>query len=450
MFWPRILLAAVVLLLTTDVFAEEVYIKGGDSDALQAAIDAANSPGSDVIIHLEAGEPYHDTPQLSGFKGNLKIEGNGAVIGYPNVYQGLALGTVSSMGSVSIFNVTFEHNPTGQFDCSFIDNKGNLTLNRVAFSNTLIETNGHFVECDTEELLLNEGTAEMHNVTIVGTHVSAYQGAVIRALENSSTIIKHLTFIDSPSDSSAGAVLAAASGGSISVSNSIILSDGNTEGDLIPCAGHIIDNGGNFASAGDCGFSGGLIDRSSLGPVVEKGHDSWVVPLAANSIAIDAGNPEFCEKLDGRGFERDAHCDSGAYEAGASNHGGELGRGGVSGIYYTPDGDGNYVQLQRVYDGNVVIIWNAFDKEGNQAWVFGLGSYEGGSVTAKAYRNIGGVLQPGGGATAATVTEWGTLKVTVHDCLNITVDYDSADTNFGAGSFDAQRLAYVHDLGCSE
>jgi hypothetical protein len=228
------------------------------------------------------------------------------------------------------------------------------------------------------------------------------------------------------------------------------LADGNSEADLLPCDGPIVDNGGNFASPGDCGFSGGVIDRGSLWPIPEKGHDAWVFPLVAGSVAINAGNPEFCETLDGRGFERAVQCDSGAFEAAASNHGGKLGQGGISGFFYTPETDGNYIQLQRAYDGNVVVIWNTFDALGAQAWIYGVGAYQNGVVDADAHRNIGGVLQPGAGASGSSVTDWGTLKVTAHDCTHITVEYASTDPDFGSGTFEAKRLAYVHDLGCSE
>jgi len=301
--------------------------------------------------------------------------------------------------------------------------------------------------------LLNAGSAELVNVTIVATRFWAVQGSIVRALDNTSTNIAHLTVVDTTltlRGASQIAILRAASEGSISVSNSIILNNGITEGVLFPCLGPIIDNGGNFASSEDCGFTGDIVDRASLGRTVEQGHDAWVIPLIAGSVAANGGNPSYCEKLDGRGFQRVTLCDSGAFEVMASNHGGELGRGGVSGLYYTPETDGNYIQLQRAFDGNVVVIWNTFDTLGSQAWVYGLGSYQNGVVVAAAHRNLGGMLQPGTGASTATVTDWGTLTVTVHDCTHITVEYESSDPNFGSGTFEAQRIAFVHDLGCSE
>ncbi|MGB5291879.1 MAG: choice-of-anchor Q domain-containing protein [Lysobacterales bacterium] len=439
------------LLITCNVLAQDVYITGNDSDALQTAINAANKPGSQLTIHLEAGQIFEGIPLLQNFSGTLAIEGNGAIWGYPNGPLLDSLGSIAAGGTVTISGVTLVNaeNPAGV--CSFIHNLGSLSLERVTFANIGTLTVGNFLRCDTQDLLLNEGSAKLVNVTIVGTRIGAIQGSVIWARQGAFTSLAHTTIVDTALiGGSQGAVLRSASQGSISVSNSIIVADESLGENLHPCVGPINDNGGNFASPGDCGFSGGVIDRSSLAQIIEKGHDAWVMPLLADSIAVNAGNPALCEKLDGRGFERDALCDSGAYEVAASNHGGELGRGGISGFYYTPESDGNYIQVQRAYDGNVVVIWNTFDKFGVQAWINAIGSYQDGVITAQAYRNTGGVFQPGSGASGGTETDWGTLRVTAHNCWQITVEYESSDPEFGSGSFEAERIAYVHDLGCSE
>lgn len=453
--------AFTLLLFTYDVFAEDVYISGNDGVALQAAIDAANTPGSQVTIHLEAGQVFDVIPSFSkfsgngtseGFFGNMTIEGNGAIWG--NGTNGGRLGWITAEGSVTITGVTIVNPEVTQISCWFIRNQGSLTLERVTFSDFLMTFRHKYPEClwDPRQLFLNEGSAELVNVTIVGSEIPSVGNSIIHTSENASTEISHLTVADTyPWEGDwHNSILLTDPGGSTSISNSIILANSNLEDDLVPCKGPIIDNGGNFASSGECGSTWGLIDRASLSQIVEKGHDAWVVPLVADSIAADAGDPDNCERLDGRGFERGALCDSGAYELSASNHGGELGRGGISGFYYTPESDGNYIQVQRAYDGNVVVIWNTFDTSGAQAWVNAVGSYQDGVIIAKAYRNLGGMFQPGGGASGATETDWGTLRVTAHDCNHITVEYSSTDPNFGSGTFEATRLAYVHDLGCSD
>ena len=455
MFKSKLIFIFVVLMFTCDVIAQDVYITGGDGAALQAAIDAANVPGSQVTAYLEAGQVFKDIPKLGEVRGNLRIEGNGAVFGDVKDIAGGPMGIVAADGVVMITGATFVNADSGALSCNLIDNFGRLYLERVSFSDVQIQTEGPFLKCDTEGLLVSHGSAELDliNVTIAKTNFWAIEGSVIRSSESASTRISHLTVVDTTfllKGDSQISILRSDSKGSISVSNSIILADESLGGNLFPCEGPITDNGGNFASPGDCGFSGGVIDRSSLGQIIEKGHDAWVLPLLADSIAISGGNHDYCQKLDGRGFERNAQCDSGAYESSASSHGGELGRGGISGFYYTPESNGNYIQVQRAYDGNVVVIWNTFDASGAQAWINAVGSYQDGVVNAAAYRNSGGMFQPGGGASGATEADWGTLRVTAHNCWQITVEYDSSDPEFGSGSFEAQRLAYVHDLGCSE
>lgn len=444
----RIMLAFALALLTCNVVAKDVYITGNDIDALQAAMDAANVPGSQVTIHLEAGQIFTGLPRLEEFVGNLTIEGNGAVF-----TQGAGLGFIAPEGVVAISGVTFDSPSTGFLLCSFIFNKGSVSLERVSVFGADISTGSNFVNCRAERLLYNDGVAELDNVTIVGTSFWAVEGSVIQSSVGASTHISHLTVVDttfSLKGDSQISVLRSDSESSMSVGNSIILADEDFGENLVTCVGPITDNGGNYSSSGDCGFSGGLIDRDDLGQIIEKGHDAWVMPLLPDSVAVNAGNPDYCQKLDGRGFERGVLCDSGSYETAASNHGGELGRGGISGFYYTPESDGNYIQVQRAYDGNVVVIWNTFDSSGAQAWINAVGSYQDGVITADAYRNLGGQLQPGGGASGGVETDWGTIRVTAHNCWQITVEYASDDPEFGSGSFDAQRIAFVHDLGCSE
>ena len=452
MFSSKTIFVIAFILFTFEAIAEDVYISGGDSIALQAAIDAADSPGSQVTIHLEAGQVFGDTPRFSGFSGNVKIEGNGAILSHVTPSSGLPLGSIATDGVVTFTGVTFANAGTSSLPCSFIENSGRLTLERVTFSIIYTDTYHRWTVCGPKQLLLNKGIAKLANVTIVGSQLSNLGDSIIHTSASATTDISNLTVADTTFSRGGGKnpILFTDTGGSLSISSSIILANGPYEDSLVPCEGPITDNGGNFASPGDCGFSGGVIDRTSLRQVVEKGLDAWVLPLLADSIAVNAGNPEYCQKLDGRGFERDVLCDSGAYEVAASNHGGELGRGGVSGFYYTPETNGNYIQIQRAYDGNVVVIWNTFDSSGAQAWINAIGSYQDGVITAKAYRSVGGTLQPGGGASGATETDWGSLKVTAHNCWQITVEYESSDLAFGSGTFEAQRIAYVHGLGCSE
>ncbi|MGB5291878.1 MAG: hypothetical protein WBN41_10570 [Lysobacterales bacterium] len=93
MFKLRMFFAFSLILFTCNAVAEDVYISGGDSAALQAAIDAAIPPGAEVTIHLEAGQVFQGTPRLHSIAGHLTIQGNGAVF-----RNGAGLGSVSSGG----------------------------------------------------------------------------------------------------------------------------------------------------------------------------------------------------------------------------------------------------------------------------------------------------------------------------------------------------------------
>jgi hypothetical protein len=235
-------------LFAFDVLAQDVYIAGGDSTALQAAIDAANKPGSQVTIHLEAGQDFGIIPRLGGVEGNLRIEGNGAVFG-SSINNAHWTDSVSVEGEVTITDSTFVGADT--MGCSFIINRGSLSLERVTFSDIFGLVNQRFFDCPTTQFLLNEGSASLLNVTIHSNEISL-PGSVIRSVSGAVTNINHLTVVDTTLNrASTGTILRAAVEGPISVSNSIIIAEGQsypdgTHYDLIPCDGPIIDNGGNL------------------------------------------------------------------------------------------------------------------------------------------------------------------------------------------------------------
>ncbi len=299
MFKFKTILVFALILFTFNVVAEDVFIPGGDSAALQAAIDAANVPGSQVTIHLEAGQLFDVIPHFSKFAGNITIEGNGAIWGNGQTFNA-GLGWIIPDGVLTITGVTILGLEAQALNCSAIHNQGSLTLERVTIKGFVLESVHPFFPpgCHyPREMLLNEGFAELINVTIVGSEFPNIGHYLIYTSENASTEISHMTVADNrvnyPWESGGlpDSILFTEPDGSTSISNSIILANANLEDRVIPCVGPITDNGGNFASSEDCGFSSDLIDRSSLGQIIEKGHDAWVVPLLAESIAVNGGNP---------------------------------------------------------------------------------------------------------------------------------------------------------------
>lgn len=86
------------------------------------------------------------------------------------------------------------------------------------------------------------------------------------------------------------------------------------QGDILEDRPGAPDEPGEFTDRG-----GNLIGVSAeLKPLADNGGQSMTFGLAPTSPAIDAGYAPECEVEDQRGFRRDASCDMGAFEAGAT------------------------------------------------------------------------------------------------------------------------------------
>jgi hypothetical protein len=218
--------------------------------------------------------------------------------------------------------------------------------------------------------------------------------------------------------------------------------------------------GHNTASANDCSWSAtgdmvgvrtGLMWRVYHWPSQAKA----LIPSAASPL-IDSADPNYCSTeipgyepgrtiWDGNG-DGVATCDRGAWELQPAS----LAEGGINGFYYNPDEDGHYIYVQET-DFTTLVMWNTFDAEGNQAWVYGTGQLQSGkAIIAEAYVNRTGGLTPEGLITDVEAQEWGQLIVEMESCTSGLINYQSILPEFGSGQFPIERLAYVKQLGCND
>lgn len=129
---------------------------------------------------------------------------------------------------------------------------------------------------------------------------------------------------------------------------------------------------------------------------------------------------------------------------------GAVAEGGINGLYHDLQAPHRYFYVLET-DYTTLVVWNFFDIDGNQAWVYGVGDLlnEGSTVVAEAYLNTSGGFLPNGEADDA-VEPWGLIRLDMHSCLEGTVTYESDLPEFGNGQFEVSRLAYSKHVGCSE
>jgi len=127
-----------------------------------------------------------------------------------------------------------------------------------------------------------------------------------------------------------------------------------------------------------------------------------------------------------------------------------LSEGGITGLYFNPAADGSYISVLET-DYNTLVIWNTFDADGNQLWVYGVGDgQDGGStVVAETYINRGTGFLPNG-EVDAEAERWGLLRLDLASCTEGTFTYHSDLPEFDSGQFPIVRLAYSKQIGCVE
>lgn len=122
--------------------------------------------------------------------------------------------------------------------------------------------------------------------------------------------------------------------------------------------------------------------------------------------------------------------------------------GGINGLYHDLQAPHRYLYVLET-DYTTLVVWNTFDPEGNQLWVYGVGdlSNDGSTVVAETYINTSGGFLPNGEADD-DVEPWGFIRVDLVSCLEGTVTYHSDLPEFGSGQFSIVRLANAKQVGC--
>ncbi|HET7063646.1 MAG TPA: choice-of-anchor Q domain-containing protein [Rudaea sp.] len=325
-----------------------------------------------------------------------------------------------------------------------IKNAGNLTLDMASVSGVDYHDSQRAFP-----MIINGGSLTLRNVSVANN-----AGDVEMILNGGSVEISHSSFV---SNSSQRGLLSSDAGAAITVANSLFADAGSAACVAATAEsprGQVISLGGNVTTENSCGFSAPgdrVVAEAGVGSFGDNGGLVNTVLLAGNSPAVRNGVAANCEASDARGVVRNAQarggCDSGAYEFGGGR--GLLSQGGMSGFFYDAAADGHYVTVQRLDWGSALVVWNTFDKNGQAAWIYSIGSVDGNHVHAQGAQNLGGVLQPGGAPTGSHGVVWGDIDITFSNCFGGTFSYNSPLASFGSGQFPLNRLAFLGDLDCS-
>jgi RHS repeat-associated protein/CSLREA domain-containing protein len=330
--------------------------------SLREAVRAANaSTGVDTILL----PPGTYTLTITGAdsiaaKGDLDISESVSIIGQGNPTDTFVI-AVSGLndrvfditaGTISISNITIQGgSQTGAGGGGIRSINSSLTLSHVVISGNQTANNGGgiFVQGGSLNItdsavvnnsasygggFLNDSSAvTLTNVTISGNS-SVDSGGGIRVTNTGTTNLLNVTITNNTADSDSnntgegGGIFYSA--GTVTFKNTIIAGniDASTTTIRPDCSGTIQSLGHNLigdktgctvtATTGDLFGASGSSINPQLGPLQNNGGNTMTHALLSGSPAIDSGDSSGCPIIDQRGFSRDAMCDMGAYELGAT------------------------------------------------------------------------------------------------------------------------------------
>ena len=113
----------------------------------------------------------------------------------------------------------------------------------------------------------------------------------------------------------------------------------------------------------------------------------------------------------------------------------------ISGNWFDPDRDGEGYVVEVLEDGRVLLIWLTYPPQATasrqQAWMIGLGYFEGDHIVVESMRSFSGTsFGSGFDKDDLTSEEWGRVEMVFDSC-------DSGENTYdGPVDFGERRLAH--------
>ena len=474
----------------------EVWVLRGDTVALIEAVHAANRSGEPTTIRLGGIFRFGEGQRIPPITGDIEMI-NGPAHTPPVFRPGeeaphqlirVMAGGRLKLADIRIKDFWLSHIRT--HDGPLIENDGELVIVQSRFENLIGITGAGFC-CfhDRDPVIRNRGNLRMEHTSFLDVS-AVVQGSVLENDGGNAELREVLTAARVPAFSPAIAnlrgrlritnatfgapepALHTEPGARTEMANTVIRPvpgqippEGIAEGwfvtEVQACTGPVISLGHNLAADDSCLLNGpGDVEGQPTGTFplsLESGRWDQLVPvigLAAASPAVDSADPRYCGQFDIRGTPRIVDgdndgvrgCDRGAVELSQRR----ITEGGITGLYHVPEHDGHYLNILQ-NDHNVLVIWNTFDQEGNQAWIFATGELiNGRSLVAEAYTNENGVLTDVGPIDIERAIPWGTVTLELESCNRGRLLFETDRPRFVSGELPFRRLAGSRQLGCSE
>lgn len=121
-----------------------------------------------------------------------------------------------------------------------------------------------------------------------------------------------------------------------------------------------------------------------------------------------------------------------------------------SGTWFDPSHNGEGFVVEILKNEQAVIYWYTYDQNGNQAWIFGVGSISNKIITVdEAIITSGGIFGPSFDPNTVERNIWGNLSIEFTSCTTAIARYQSTtEQGFGSGQQQLSRLTSLAGLAC--
>ncbi len=118
-----------------------------------------------------------------------------------------------------------------------------------------------------------------------------------------------------------------------------------------------------------------------------------------------------------------------------------------SGLWANPAQPGHGLQLTVDDNGQLVVMWMAYDRTGNSKWLFGTAENTGSHVAVEMYAPEG-MTFPDFLPETLNTPVWGQLQLDFSDCTHAQLRWDAQASGYGTGSMPIELALPATSIRC--
>ncbi|WP_154224198.1 choice-of-anchor B family protein [Marinicella rhabdoformis] len=120
-----------------------------------------------------------------------------------------------------------------------------------------------------------------------------------------------------------------------------------------------------------------------------------------------------------------------------------------TGLWFNTEQSGHGLSLEVLADNRMAVYWYTYDKDGNQMWLVGTGTFEGNKAILDVARTSQAMFPPLFNPDDLNTEIWGQFEIEFSDCNNLNFTwFPNQESGFDSGEMTMTRLTEIPGLSC--